>query len=81
MMRIGPFGMDRGVSHEWSFSLAGKKRPSFLKRQKEQQRLAKAVRKREERQARRQGKTTETAGMEEAVVPSNPMNEEPEADS
>jgi hypothetical protein len=33
--------------------MAGKNRPSFLKRQKEQQRQARAARKREERFARR----------------------------
>ena len=34
--------------------VAGRNRPSFLKKQKEEQRRARAMRKREERQARRQ---------------------------
>lgn len=36
--------------------MAGTKRPSFLKRQKEQQRLARAVEKRETKAARKQAK-------------------------
>jgi len=36
--------------------MAGKNRPSFLKRQKEQQRLARAQQKRDERRARKQAK-------------------------
>jgi hypothetical protein len=35
--------------------MAGRNRPSFLKRQKEEQRRARAARKREERRARKQG--------------------------
>ncbi len=40
--------------------LAGNKRPSFLKRQKEQQRQARAVEKREVRKARKQAKADGT---------------------
>jgi len=35
--------------------MAGRNRPSFLKRQKEEQRRARAAKKREERRARKQG--------------------------
>lgn len=42
--------------------MAAKKRPSFLKRQKEQQRLARAAEKREARRARKQGGGMEIAG-------------------
>ena len=44
--------------------MAGKKRPSFLKRQKEQQRLARAAEKREARRARKHGGGVEIAGGE-----------------
>jgi hypothetical protein len=40
--------------------MAGTKRPSFLKRQKEQQRLARAVEKRETKAARKQAKADGT---------------------
>jgi hypothetical protein len=48
--------------------LAGKQRPSFLKRQKEQKRLARAAAKREQRQARKQEKA-EHAGEPEGFAP------------
>lgn len=38
--------------------MAGKNRPSFLKRQKEQKRLAKAAEKREARRVRKSGEVT-----------------------
>lgn len=40
--------------------MAASKRPSFLKRQKEQQRLARAVEKRVARQARRQARADDS---------------------
>ena len=39
--------------------MAGKKRPSYLKRQKEQKRMARAAEKREVRRTRKQGRETE----------------------
>jgi hypothetical protein len=50
--------------------LPGKQRPSFLKRQKEQKRLARAAAKREERRVRKQGKAgygDDPEAMEPAV--------------
>ncbi len=44
--------------------VAGSKRPSFLKREKEQRRLARAVAKREARRARKQAKAAQVAGSE-----------------
>ena len=51
--------------------VAGSKRPSFLKRQKEQQRLARAAEKREARRARKLAKATAAAKPEtpEAAEP------------
>ena len=43
--------------------MAGRNRPSFLKKQKEQQRRARADRKREERRARRQRTSAEGADL------------------
>ena len=51
--------------------MPGKQRPSFLKRQKEQKRLARAAAKREERRARKQGKAgyaEEPEGLEPAAM-------------
>ena len=45
--------------------MAGSKRPSFLKRQKEQQRLARAVEKRESKVAKKQAKADGTLEPEE----------------
>lgn len=42
--------------------MAVSKRPSFLKRQKEQQRLARAVEKRVNRQARKQARADDPSG-------------------
>lgn len=57
--------------------MAGVKRPSFLKRQKEQQRKAKAEAKREARRARRQASTREVGGPE-ATQPAEKRSEEGE---
>ena len=46
--------------------MAASKRPSFLKRQKEQARLARATEKREARRARKHSKTTAAAAMDES---------------
>jgi len=46
--------------------VAASKRPSFLKRQKEQARLARATEKREARRARKHSKTTAAAAMDES---------------
>jgi hypothetical protein len=54
--------------------MAGSRRPSFLKRQKEQTRLARAAEKREARRARKLAKAT--APADEAVLDS-PEGEEP----
>lgn len=48
--------------------MAGKQRPSFLKRQKEQKRQARAAAKREQRQARKQEKA-DRAGESEWLEP------------
>lgn len=48
--------------------MPGKQRPSFLKRQKEQKRLARAAAKREERRVRKQGKA-EYSGQPEELEP------------
>ena len=44
--------------------VAGSRRPSFLKRQKEQKRLAKALQKRDARQERRRAQLAESADPE-----------------
>jgi hypothetical protein len=49
--------------------VAGNKRPSFLKKQKEQQRRARAEQKREARRARKQAKTTEGVGPDVLEAP------------
>ncbi|HEX7077097.1 MAG TPA: hypothetical protein VF363_01615, partial [Candidatus Eisenbacteria bacterium] len=46
--------------------MAGKRRPSFLKRQKEQKRTARAAEKQEARRLKKLGKTTE---VEDAAGP------------
>jgi len=60
--------------------LAGNKRPSFLKRQKEQQRTARAAEKREARRLRKQGRVTEIEESGGPDVAGNPVEgaEEPE---
>lgn len=55
--------------------MAGSRRPSFLKRQKEQKRLARAVEKREARRARKQAKALETAGAEPSQLPAEPIED------
>ncbi len=55
--------------------VTGHKRPSFLKRQKEQQRRARAVEKREARRARKRAKATEVAGPEVPEPPVEPPKE------
>lgn len=47
--------------------MAGSKRPSFLKRQKEQQRLARATEKREARRARKHAKSLARTAEGEAA--------------
>ena len=47
--------------------MAGSKRPSFLKRQKEQQRLARATEKREARRARKHAKSLARSAEGEAA--------------
>jgi hypothetical protein len=54
--------------------VAGKQRPSFLKRQKEQKRLARAAQKREARQARKQARDTDV----ESPADSDPFLEGPD---
>lgn len=44
--------------------MANSRRPSFLKKQKEQKRLARAAKKREDQQARRQAQRAEAAHLE-----------------
>ena len=65
-----------GASMREERDVAAGKRPSFLKRQKEQQRLARALEKREARQARRQAKA---AGVAEAGAESIAEGEAPES--
>ena len=59
--------------------MAGSRRPSFLKRQKEQKRIARAAQKREERQTRRQAHKAEDAPleMEDSAEGSDASPEEP----
>jgi hypothetical protein len=54
--------------------VAASKRPSFLKRQKEQARLARATEKREARRARKHSKSN-AAEMQEAELPDTEMSE------
>ncbi len=49
--------------------MPGRNRPSFLKKQKEEQRRARAARKREVRQARRNAAPSKEPGPEAAVEP------------
>lgn len=58
--------------------MAGRQRPSFLKRQKEEARRARANRKREVRQARRQQQDVPPADAEPAVL-EGPADPEPES--
>jgi hypothetical protein len=58
--------------------VAGRQRPSFLKRQKEEARRARANRKREERQARRHVQDLPPADPETAAVAEEPAGREPE---
>lgn len=57
--------------------MAGRQRPSFLKRQKEEARRARANRKREVRQARRHQQDAPPADAEPAVL-EGPADTEPE---
>lgn len=52
--------------HRKGVPVAASKRPSFLKRQKEQARLARATEKREARRARKHSKTTAAAAMDDS---------------
>ena len=66
--------------------MAGRQRPSFLKRQKEQARTARASEKRDARRARKQGRLTENdesgennfGGDSEAVDAADGVTEETE---
>jgi len=60
--------------------MAGSKRPSFLKRQKEQTRLARAAEKREARRARKHAKASGLVPAEDADDLLNPAEGEPEVD-
>jgi hypothetical protein len=53
--------------------MAGRNRPSFLKKQKEEQRRARATMKREARLARRRAATTKDAGSEAPVETREPI--------
>ena len=55
--------------------MAGSKRPSFLKRQKEQKRLARAQEKREARRARKQAKATAVADADAPDTQVEPTEE------
>jgi hypothetical protein len=61
--------------------MAGKNRPSFLKRQKEQQRTARALEKREARRLNKRARTTEVedGGEPEAAV--EPVEGAPETET
>lgn len=56
--------------------MAGFKRPSFLKKQKEQKRNARAAKKREDRQARRQAQRDESTAPEPSEMPGSPESSE-----
>lgn len=56
--------------------MAGNKRPSFLKRQKEQQRQARATQKREARRARKQAKSSDVAAPQAAEPPAERTEED-----
>jgi hypothetical protein len=58
--------------------MAGRQRPSFLKRQKEEARRARANRKREERQARRHVQDAPPADAEPTMAVEEPAGVEPE---
>ena len=58
--------------------MAGRQRPSFLKRQKEEARRARAIRKREERRARRLAQDLPEADPESAAAAAEPAGVEPE---
>ena len=60
--------------------MAGKNRPSFLKRQKEQQRQARATRKREDRLARKRGRTQEGEAPAESDEVERPAEDETTAE-
>jgi len=60
--------------------VAASRRPSFLKRQKEQARLARATEKRDARRARKHSKTN-AAEMQEADMPESDMAESDMAES
>lgn len=54
--------------------MAGRQRPSFLKRQKEEARRARAIRKREARQARRNAPDAPPAGVEPLGGETDPVD-------
>ncbi len=56
--------------------MAGRNRPSFLKKQKEEQRRARAARKREERRARRRAASLQETGPEAPEEGSKPIGED-----
>ena len=83
----GRSGADRSSSlHEGSQDVAGNKRPSFLKRQKEQKRLARAAEKRDARRLKKQNTVTsvedqgdpniELEGIETEEVPQDAVEED-----
>jgi hypothetical protein len=61
-------------AHQKGAHVAASKRPSFLKRQKEQARLARATEKREARRARKHSKSN-AAEMQDAEMPDTEMAE------
>jgi len=62
------------------YSVAGSRRPSFLKRQKEQKRLARATEKRETRLARKRAQAEQPVSTEQ-VVPAEPVDSTEGVDS
>ena len=62
------------------YGVAGSRRPSFLKRQKEQKRLARATEKRETRLARKRAQAEQPEPTDQ-VVPAEPVDSAQGADS
>jgi len=64
--------------------MATNKRPSFLKRQKEQQRVARAAQKREERRLRKRSNSAtmdESVDQDSSAQPAGELEETPETEA